>query len=99
MYTGYAYFADGAFKRYVAAAQGGTGGKACEGVGHIYAVCTEEYDIDVDLGVIIGRKERTQCTVYESTGQNLFVVCLAFALGETSGEAACCAILLAILYL
>ena len=47
----------------------------------------------------VGREERTEHTVDKARCENLIVTCLALALGETTGEASCCCILLSVVYL
>ena len=84
--AGHAHLRDGAFERNVRAGQGSRGGKACQSVGHVYAVGGVERDVDVDFGVIVAREEGTQRAVDQTRGENFIVGGTPFALREASGE-------------
>ena len=84
-----AHFGDGAVEGNVGAGQGGTGGKTCEGIGHVYTVGREECDVDKHFCVVVAREEGTQGAVNEARGQDFVVGSTAFAFGKSAGEASC----------
>ena len=90
---------DGAIKRYVAAAQCSTGGKTCQCIGHIHAICRIKDYIHINLCMVIAGEQRTQGTVNQTTCQNLVVICLTLALCKTAGKTSGCTVLFTILYL
>ena len=49
--------------------------------------------------MIVGGEQRAEHAVNKARCENLVVAGLAFALGETAGEAACCCILLSVVNL
>ena len=97
--TGNANLADGTLEGDVATAQCGTGGKTGKSVGHVHAISRVKDNIHINLGVVVAGEKGTQGAVNQTACQNLVVVCLTFALSETTGETAGRTVLLAILYL
>ena len=97
--AGHAAFADGGFDGYVAACQGGRGGKAGQGVGQVNAVGAEQHDVYEYFSVIVAWEQRTEHAVNQSARQDFVVRGAAFTFGETAGEASGSGILLAVVAL
>ena len=98
-YACYAYFGDGAFKRYVRACERARGSEACECVGLVHAVSAEEYHVDIYLGVVVAGEEGAQGTVHQSACEDFIVIGFALSFCESAGKSACRSILFTVLYL
>ena len=82
----YANFRDGTVERNVCASQSGRSSKTSESVGHIYAISTEEGDVDENFSVIVRGEEGTEGAVNKTRSENLVVASTTFAFGESTGE-------------
>ena len=82
----HANFRDGTFKRNVCASQSCRSSKTSKSVGHIYAISTEEGDVDENFSVIVRGEEGTEGAVNKTRSENLVVASTTFAFGESTRE-------------
>ena len=97
--TGHANLRNGVVEGDVRAGHSGRGCKTGQCVRLVYTVCRQQHYLDIYFSVVVGGEKGTECPVYKAGSKDFVVTCFAFTLRETTGETACSAVLLTIIYL